>query len=69
MIKISYEEKSTNCGGQIHLNDINNFNQITSPSYPNIPPAHIECVWTVVAPSGERLSVNLVDLDLSTDES
>jgi cubilin len=65
VIKIEFEENSINCGGQIDLNDVYNITQITSPSYPNIPPPHIECIWRVVAPSGERISVNIEDLDLS----
>jgi len=68
MIKISFEEKSFNCGGQIYLIDVNNFTEITSPSYPNIPSPHIECIWTVVAPAGERLFVNIEDLDLASEE-
>lgn len=69
MVKIAFEEKSINCGGQITLNDIYNITQITSPSYPNIPPAHIECIWTVMAPSGERISVNIEDIDLSASNA
>ncbi|XP_029345463.1 cubilin isoform X3 [Acyrthosiphon pisum] len=68
IIKIAFEEKSTNCGGQIFLNDAYDITQITSPSYPNIPPAHIECIWTVVAPSATRISVTIEDLDLSISE-
>lgn len=63
-MKIAFEEKSINCGGQIYLSDVNNITQITSPLYPNIPPAHTECIWTVVAPAGERLFVNIEDIDL-----
>lgn len=54
-----------NCGGQINLNDGFNITQITSPSYPNIPPAHIECIWTVTVPAGERITVNMEDSDFS----
>jgi len=64
MVKIAFEEKSVNCGGQIYLNDVYNITQITSPSYPNIPPAHTECIWTVVATAGEQISVTIEDLVL-----
>lgn len=67
MIKIAFEEKSVNCGGEIHLNNLNNITQITSPSYPNIPPSHTECLWTVMAPPGERLFVNIEDIDLTIE--
>jgi len=67
-IKIAFEEKSINCGGQIYLNDAYSLTQITSPLYPNIPPAHIECIWTIVAPSAKRISVIIEDLDFSVSE-
>ncbi|CAI6368736.1 unnamed protein product [Macrosiphum euphorbiae] len=69
IVKIAFEEKSINCGGEISLNDAYSITQITSPSYPNIPPAHIECIWTVVAPSATRISVTIEDLDLSISET
>lgn len=64
MVKIAFEEKSINCGGQIYLNNVYNITQIASPSYPNIPPSHVECIWTVVAPLGERLTVNILDFNV-----
>lgn len=64
-MKITFEEISVNCGGQIYLDEFYNTAQITSPLYPNIPPAHIECTWIIVAPSGERLSVNLEDISFN----
>lgn len=66
-MKIAFEEKSINCGGQVNLNDGYSATEITSPLYPNIPPAHIECIWTVTAPSGERISLFIEDLALSDD--
>ncbi|XP_029345465.1 cubilin isoform X2 [Acyrthosiphon pisum] len=68
IIKIAFEEISINCGGQIYLNDAYSTTQITSPSYPNIPPAHIECIWTVAAPPTERISVIIEDIDLSDSD-
>jgi len=64
MIKIAFEEKSVNCGGEIYLNGLNNFTEITSPLYPNIPPPYTQCIWTVVAPAGKRLFVNIEDMNL-----
>lgn len=66
-MKIAFEEKSINCGKQIYLNNEYNITQITSPSYPNIPPAHIECIWSIVAPSDERIIVNIEDITLGSD--
>ncbi|KAF0762933.1 cubilin, partial [Aphis craccivora] len=67
IVKIAFEEKSINCGGQIYLNDMYNITEITSPSYPNIPPAHTECIWTVVAPAGEQISATIEDLDMDRE--
>uniref|UniRef100_A0A2H8TEF1 Cubilin n=1 Tax=Melanaphis sacchari TaxID=742174 RepID=A0A2H8TEF1_9HEMI len=66
-VQIAFEEKSINCGGQIYLSDMYNITQITSPSYPNIPPAHTECIWTVVAPAGEQISATIEDLVLDDE--
>jgi len=44
-----------------------NITEITSPSYPNIPPAHTECIWTVVAPAGEQISATIEDLDMDRE--
>lgn len=67
MVQIAFDEISINCGGEIYLNNVKNITQITSPLYPSIPPAQIECLWIVVAPGSERLSVNIEDLDLLSD--
>ncbi|XP_050435751.1 cubilin [Adelges cooleyi] len=68
VITISYQEHSLNCGSQISLTDAGNITQITSPMYPNIPPAHTECTWIVVAPTGERISATVEDIDIKYDE-
>lgn len=67
-MKIAFEEISINCGGEVNLNDMYGATEITSPLYPNIPPAHVECIWTVTVPSGEHISVFIEDLALSSDE-
>lgn len=66
-MKISFEEKSIHCGGQITLNNMYTTTEITSPSYPNITTAHIECIWTVVVPSGEHISLFIEDLAFSRE--
>lgn len=66
-MKIAFEEKSINCGEQIYFKNNYNTTKISSPSYPNIPPSHIECIWTVVAPAGERLRVDIDDINLKPD--
>ncbi|VVC39264.1 EGF-like, conserved site,EGF-like calcium-binding domain,CUB domain,EGF domain,EGF-like calcium- [Cinara cedri] len=66
-IRMSFKEKSLHCGGQIHLNRLYNVTQITSPAFPDQPPAHTECIWIVVAPLGDQISLHIEDIDLSED--
>lgn len=64
--KLRYYEVQHDCGGQIRLTSRNNSIIITTPNYPNIPPSHIDCTWTVLAPIGERIRVDFIDrFDLS----
>lgn len=67
-MKIAFEEKSINCGGEVNLNDVYSSTEVTSPLYPMIPPTHIQCIWTVTVPSGEHISVYIEDLALSGDK-
>jgi len=48
------------CGGQ--LNTPNTL--ITSPSYPENYPKDIQCIWSIVAPPGARIRLQLISLDL-----
>ena len=38
--------------------------EIKSPGYPEAPPARTECVWTVIAPPGERIHMDIDNLDV-----
>ncbi|XP_066255144.1 cubilin [Euwallacea similis] len=55
---IKYEEVSVNCNRNIQLNSDESYTEITSPNYPNIPQAHIECIWIIRAPRGESLRID-----------
>lgn len=52
--RLSYREVGMDCGGNILLRK-NNSTIITTPRYPEVPFPHSECIWTIMAPSGETL--------------
>jgi len=57
------------CGGEFILTSKQNKWEISTPNYPNIPPAFAECTWTATAPAGEKLSIHFLDrFDLSYSE-
>lgn len=59
--KLRYYEVQHECGGQIKLSRQNFSRVVTTPNYPSIPNPHIECLWTVLAPVGERIRVDFID--------
>lgn len=59
--KLRYFEVQEQCGGQIKLSATNQTANISSPNYPNIPTPHIVCVWTILAPVGERIRIDFYD--------
>lgn len=59
--KLRYYEIQHDCGGQIKLMTINSSTIISSPNYPNIPPPHIDCTWTVLAPIGSRIRFDFLE--------
>lgn len=59
--KISYREITHSCGGEIALTQFSNETEISTPNYPNVPPAHLECFWRITAPPGENLRIDFVD--------
>lgn len=58
---LTYQQVEYDCGGSFTLDYINNSTTINSPNYPNIPSAHIECVWRVTAPNGELLKIEFLE--------
>lgn len=59
--KLRYYELQHDCGGQITLRKSYSSSTISSPNYPNIPPPHIDCTWTVLAPIGERIRIDFLE--------
>ncbi|CRL00998.1 CLUMA_CG014207, isoform A [Clunio marinus] len=57
---LRYYEIQHKCGGEIRLTATKSSAIISSPNYPNIPPPHIECTWTVFAPIGETVKLDFV---------
>uniref|UniRef100_A0A182T8I1 CUB domain-containing protein n=1 Tax=Anopheles maculatus TaxID=74869 RepID=A0A182T8I1_9DIPT len=60
LFRLVYREVSVECGGNVVLSAQYNFTDIMTPNYPDIPPAHSECFWQVLAPAGELLLVQVV---------
>lgn len=60
--KLRYFEIQHQCGGQLKLLYSNSSVIITTPNYPNIPMPHIECTWSVFAPSGEQLKIDFLEV-------
>ena len=46
--KMYFKQTEFGCGGQVRLSMDEPELTITSLNYPNVPPAHAECVWHVV---------------------
>lgn len=64
---LKFQQIEHDCGGSIQLEYSTNSTIITSPNYPNIPSAHIECIWRVTAPNGELLKIEFLErFDLVT---
>ena len=62
--RLRYKEISNGCGGSIVLTSESPEDDIMSPNYPNIPPQHTECIWTIVAPAGEKVHMEFENLDV-----
>lgn len=58
---LKYQQIEHDCGGYITLTATSNSAIISTPNYPNIPDAHIECVWRVIAPSGNLMQIDVMD--------
>ena len=62
--KMKYSELSNGCGGTVLLTQSSPEADIKSPGYPNAPPSRTECIWTVIAPPGERIHMDINNLDV-----
>ena len=57
---LTYREFSE-CSQDIRLIDEAAEVNISSPQYPNVPHAHTECVWRILAPQGELLQIEFLE--------
>ena len=62
--RLKYGELTNGCGGRILLTSLDPQVEISSPGYPDPPPQHTECVWTVIAPYGDRIHMDVTNLDV-----
>lgn len=59
---LQYQQVEHDCGGFITLTPQMNSTIIATPHYPNIPDAHIECIWRIIALNGNLMQIDVVDL-------
>ncbi|XP_043479110.1 cubilin-like isoform X2 [Leptopilina heterotoma] len=67
--KLSYREVGMDCGGQLILSGENSSVEFSTPNYPNVPPPYTECIWTLLAPAGKRLSIHFINAFDLTDSA
>ncbi|XP_046466404.1 cubilin [Neodiprion pinetum] len=65
--KLSYREVGSNCGSSYRLTDALKSIQIKTPNFPNIPHPYTECSWTIMAPSGQSITIHFESFDLTSD--
>ncbi|XP_076296135.1 cubilin [Lasioglossum baleicum] len=67
-LKLLYREIGMYCGGEYILRGKEM--KISTPNYPNIPPPYSECMWSIMVPSRERITVHFIErFDLSNSEN
>ncbi|KAF7245952.1 Cubilin [Varanus komodoensis] len=59
--RLKYEAKGLACGGNIYISQNNPSGYISSPNYPGNYPPHADCVWIIIAPSGEAVELQFED--------
>ena len=62
--RLRYSELTNGCGGSILLSPAAPEAAVQSPGYPNAPPTRTECIWVVVAPPGERIHMDIDNIDV-----
>ena len=66
LLRITYRAVS-GCGGQLRLTADQPQLTISTPNYPNVPPAYSACRWTAVAPGTDAIKVDFVEsFDITT---
>ncbi|KAF0296268.1 Cubilin [Amphibalanus amphitrite] len=66
LLRLTYRSAAT-CGGQLVLSDQQPALTISTPNYPNIPPAFSACRWSAVAPASRAVQVDFIDsFDITT---
>uniref|UniRef100_A0A182INM1 Uncharacterized protein n=1 Tax=Anopheles atroparvus TaxID=41427 RepID=A0A182INM1_ANOAO len=60
--RLLYREVSVECGGNVVLNSQYTKTEVMSPNYPDVPPPHSECFWSFLAPAGELLQAQFVEV-------
>ena len=56
------------CGQAFRWQDTNS-GVIISPNYPNAYPHNLHCVWTVIVPDNEVVTLTFTHMDLESDDN
>ena len=59
--RMHFEETPSGCGGHVRIDESEPEFDFSSPNYPNVPPPHSECIWTIVAPSDRRIRIDFLE--------
>ena len=59
--RMYFKQTDFGCGGQVRLSPEEPEVDIISLNYPNVPPPHAECIWSVIAPNEHRIQVDFVE--------
>ncbi|XP_074049030.1 cubilin [Macrotis lagotis] len=62
--RATYTASSSACGGAFHMVE----GVISSPSYPDIYPPNVECVWNIPSSPGNQLQLSFITFQLEESE-
>ncbi|XP_004605400.2 cubilin [Sorex araneus] len=60
----TFRPSSSACGGSLHMAE----GTFSSPGYPEVYPAHVECVWNIVSSPGNRLQLSFLTFQLEDSQ-
>ena len=59
--KFHFRQTEHGCGGHVRLTETMPEIEVSSPNHPNMPPAHSECIWNIMAPPEHRIQADFVE--------
>lgn len=58
MCRLTYREIAVSCGGQLELTESVREGVVSSPSYPDLYPQNVDCIWQIMAPAGQQIQLD-----------